>query len=112
MPMQQKVNPCLTKGESPKRGVAIVGEFLAGPIGFGWLERAAQLPGAALHIAIVVRHLAKLRNLEWVPLSNRDVARFGVKPDAKNRAILALEAAGLIEVKRQTGQSPRVKPAW
>lgn len=110
--VQQNASPCPSKSESHRRGAAIMGEFLAGPIDFGWLERAAQLPGAALHIAILVQHLAKLRRLEWVPVSNRDAARLGVKPDAKSRAILALQEARLVEVKKQPGQSPRVKPTW
>ena len=112
MPMQQSANPCPASGESPKHGAAIVGEFLAGPIDFRWLERAAELPGAAFHIAILIRHLLKLRHLEWVPISNGDAARFGIKPDAKRRAILALEDAGLVEVRRQAGRSPRTRPAW
>lgn len=84
-------------------------EFFAGPIDMEWLMAAAKLPGAALNVALAIQHQASLRKEEWVPLSNGDAERFGVKRDAKTRAIVLLEEAGLIEVSSKTGQSPRVR---
>lgn len=52
------------------------GEFLARPICMEWLGAAAGLPGAALHIAILIRHYYMMRGQDWVVLSNSAVARF------------------------------------
>lgn len=93
------------KVSRPKRNF----EFFAGPINIEWLYKAGQLNGATLQVAIVIHHLGKMRGLAWVPLSNGDMARMGVSPDAKTRGLKSLEHAGLIEVKRQSGKSPQVK---
>lgn len=84
-------------------------EFFAGPVDMEWLYKAAKLKGASLQVALMICHLRKLRGLEWVPLSNCAMERMRVSPDAKSRAIAALENAGLIMVKRQVGKSPRIK---
>lgn len=86
-----------------------VREFFAGPIDMEWLCEAAKLNGASLQVALMILHIKKLKQLDWVPLSNHAVARMGVSPDAKSRAIGALENANLIEVKRQAGKSPLIK---
>lgn len=87
------------------------GEFLAGPIRMGWIEAAARLPGAALQVALMVRHLHVMRGRGWVVLSNVAMLRFGVSSSAKARAVRDLEDAGLIEVKdRRPGCSPRIRP--
>ncbi|GAA6208438.1 hypothetical protein NBRC116601_17310 [Cognatishimia sp. WU-CL00825] len=87
------------------------GEFLAGPIRIGWIEAAANLPGAALPVALAVRHLHVMRGRDWVVLSNAAVRRFGVSSSAKARAVVVLEGAGLIEVQdRRSGCAPRVRP--
>lgn len=84
-------------------------EFFAGPIDMEWLCKAAMLNGASLQVALMLFHLRKLRRLDWVPLSNLAMEQMGVSPDAKTRAIAALENADLIEVKRQAGKSPMIK---
>jgi hypothetical protein len=86
------------------------GEFLAGPIKLDWLAQAAKLPGAALAVAILVRHLHTMRGREWVVLSNFQVARFGISPSGKRRAISALVAEGLIRIDQRPGCAPRVIP--
>lgn len=87
------------------------GEFLAGPIRMGWIEAAAKLPGAALPVALAVRHLSVMRGRDWVVLSNTAVKRFGVSSSAKARAVVVLEGAGLIEVQdRRSGCAPRIRP--
>lgn len=93
-------------------GQRITGEeFLAGPIRMAWIEAAARLPGAALSVALMVRHLHVMRGKEWVVLSNAAMKPMGISPSAKARAVKALEGAALIEVdKRQNGQAPRVQP--
>lgn len=87
------------------------GEFLAGPIRMEWMEAAARLPGAALKVALMIRHLHVMRGRDWVVLSNHVMGRFGVSSSAKARAVVALEEAGLIEVQdRRSGSAPRVRP--
>ncbi|MDX8346512.1 hypothetical protein SLH49_00825 [Cognatiyoonia sp. IB215446] len=87
------------------------GEFLAGPIRMEWIEAAARLPGAALPVALLVRHLYVLRGQDWVVLSNAAVKRFSVSSSAKGRAVEVLEEAGLIEVQdRRAGRAYRVRP--
>lgn len=87
------------------------GEYLAGPICMGWVGAAANLPGAALDIAILIRHYYMMRGQDWVVLSNSAVARFGVSTSAKSRALKVLKEAGLIETQDpRAGCAPRVKP--
>ncbi len=83
-------------------------EFLAGPIRIPWLEAAAKLPGAAFKIAVLLRHHKNLKRTDTMKLSNKAVERFGVSPDAKRRALIALQDAGLITMSSATGRSPIV----
>jgi len=83
-------------------------EFLAGPIRIPWLEVAAKLPGAAFQIAVLLRHHKNLKRTDTVKLSNKAVEQFGVSPDAKRRALIALQDAGLITMSSATGRSPIV----
>lgn len=102
---QQNASPEAIKHKKSKRSR----EFFAGPIDMEWLCEVGKLKGAALQVAIMISHIGKMRNLVWIPLSNHAMARIGVSADAKSRALISLEKAGLIEVKRQIGKSPRVK---
>ncbi len=86
-------------------------EFLAGPIRMGWIEAAARLPGAALQVALLVLHLHVMRGRDWIVLSNVAAKKLGVSSSAKSRALVELEAAGLVEIQiRKPGCAPRVKP--
>jgi hypothetical protein len=73
-----------------------------------WLERAAKLPGKAIHVAVVLQHLAGVRRARRVPLDNVTCLRFGITRNAKYRALVCLESAGLISVSRKLGRSPIV----
>jgi hypothetical protein len=73
-----------------------------------WLERAANLPGRALHVALAVRHQSALKRCPRVPLPNNQLAGFGVDRDAKRRGLVALETAGLVSVERKPGRNPIV----
>ena len=75
-----------------------------------WLERAARLPGSALSVALLIRHLYKMRGTDPVVLSNIQADRFGVSANAKRRALRVLEEAGLIRVEQCKGCAPRVIP--
>lgn len=94
---------------NPTREV-ITGEFLAA-IPMKWLERAARLPGSALAVALLIRHLYKMRGPDPVVLSNIQADRFGVSASAKRRALTELEEAGLIGIVEQLpGRAPLVVP--
>jgi hypothetical protein len=82
--------------------------FLRGPISMPWLERAARLPGRALHVALAIRHQSALQRGRTVPLPNKQLAAFGVDRDAKRRGLLGLETAGLVIVERKSGCNPIV----
>lgn len=73
-----------------------------------WLALAARLPGKSLHLATVLRSLAKVQNLKQVVLSNMVCQEFGIVRNAKYRALAWLEGAGLIAVERKLGRSPLV----
>ncbi len=97
-------------GRLPERKRVTVGarqtaRFVRGPIPWGWICRAAQLPGAALAVSVALWHLAGMKRSETVSLSNGLMAELGVERHAKYRALAALEGAGLIMVKRQSGRS-------
>jgi hypothetical protein len=73
-----------------------------------WLEAAAKLPGKSMHLAVVLLSVAAVEQTDRVVLSNRACERFGLDRNAKYRALLSLEAAGLIRAERKQGQSPIV----
>jgi DNA-binding transcriptional ArsR family regulator len=73
-----------------------------------WLEAAAKLPGKSMHLAVVLLRLTTVEQTDRVVLINRACERFGLDRNAKYRALLSLEAAGLIRVQRKQGQSPIV----
>ncbi|MEH6543013.1 MAG: hypothetical protein V7721_03635 [Porticoccaceae bacterium] len=82
--------------------------FLRGPIPLTWLSVAAELPGKSLHLSLAIWFRASMTNNATVRLGNSLLAEFSVKPDAKRRALKALEDAGLIEVDRRENRNPVV----
>jgi hypothetical protein len=86
-----------SSGSANRRG----GPFLKGPISLLWLERAGRLPGKALHVGLVIRHVQSLnRGDGTIVLTNQWLKNFGVDHHAKRRALVALEQAKLIAVER------------
>jgi DNA-binding transcriptional ArsR family regulator len=73
-----------------------------------WLERAARLPGKAMHLAVALLRIAAAEQVHRVSLSNLFCERFGLNRNAKYRALRSLEDAGLVAVERKLGQSPIV----
>jgi hypothetical protein len=53
-------------------------------------------------------HLKGLRKADTFIVSNLMLRDWGIQPDAKQRALRALEKAGLIRVERRGKRSPRV----
>jgi hypothetical protein len=83
------------------------GRFVA-PIPLPWFLRASRLPGKALALAVVARHLARLRRSDTVALTQAFLGEFGISRQAKYRALRALESAGLIAVRRRIKKNPEV----
>ena len=59
-------------------------------------------------VGLALWHLKKLRRADTFLVSNLMLQEWGVLPDAKSRALRALERAGLIRVERRGKSSPRV----
>ena len=53
-------------------------------------------------------HRAWKRQSRSITVPNAELAKFGVKPDAKARALRQLEAVGLIEIDRRPRKTPLV----
>jgi DNA-binding transcriptional ArsR family regulator len=88
---------------------ARVERFLRGPVPLSWLTSAAQLPGSALTVGVVLWHVAGLRGThQHLPLSNERLKSFGVSRFSKDRALGALLSAGLVSIRRKRGRSPQV----
>ncbi|HKF94008.1 MAG TPA: hypothetical protein VKB96_05275 [Gammaproteobacteria bacterium] len=83
-------------------------KFLKGPVPLTWLASAAQLPGKALHVSVVLWFFAGLKKTRIVSLPNKTLRLFGVSRNAKYRALGALEKAGLVVVERPPGRNPLV----
>jgi len=88
-----------------------VGRFLRGPIPLQDIAAASRLPGRALAVFLAINHRQALTRNSVVTLPRNLLADLGVTKDAKARALRALEAAGLVRVERQPGQSPRIRLA-
>jgi DNA-binding transcriptional ArsR family regulator len=83
-------------------------KFIAGPIDVSWVCQAGRLGVKALLVGLALWHLRGLRRSNSFIVSNLMMQEWGVQPDAKGRALRALEKAGLITLERQGKRSPRV----
>jgi len=83
--------------------------FLRGPVPMDWLNRAARLPGKALHVGIAIWHLAGLKKqVADIKLSSAILTDLGISRPAGYRGLKALEQAALVSVIRHTGRQPLV----
>ena len=82
--------------------------FLKGPIDWGWLTRAASLPGRCLHVAIALWFRSGLTKSRSVQVSNSLLKTLGVSRWSKYRALLRLSEAGLVQLDRDDNGSPVV----
>ena len=84
------------------------GRFLKGPVPWGWVIRASELPGKALIVGLCLWRLSGAMGKGTVTLGNSELEPFGIDRAAKSRALTALEDAGLIMVERKRGRLPIV----
>jgi hypothetical protein len=82
--------------------------FIKGPIPLAWLQRAAAIPGKALHVALGLWLVSGLCRSKVFPFKRSVAAGLSVSPDATYDALTNLERAGLISVVRHRGRSPVV----
>jgi DNA-binding transcriptional ArsR family regulator len=86
----------------------IRGKFIAGPVDVKWVCQASQLGVKALLVGLALWHLKGLRKTDTFIVSNLMVQEWDIQPDAKSRALRALEKAGLIRIERRGKRSPQV----
>lgn len=91
-----------------RRASPIRGKFIAGPVDVQWVVQASRLGVKALLVGLALWHLKKLRQADTFTVSNLMMREWGVQPDAKSRALRALERDGLIRVERRGKRSPHV----
>jgi DNA-binding transcriptional ArsR family regulator len=91
-----------------RRASPIRRKFIAGPIDVQWVVQASGLGVKAQLVGLALWHLKGLRRNDTFIVSNLMMREWGVQPDAKSRALRALERAGLIRVERQGKRSPKV----
>jgi len=82
--------------------------FIKGPIPLLWLQRAAAIPGKALHVALGLWFVKGLCCKATFPFKQKVTADLGVSRDATYDALSRMEEAGLIRVLRHRGRSPVV----
>jgi hypothetical protein len=86
----------------------VPGRFIKGPVDVKWLSKARKLGVTALWVGLGLWHLKGLRRADSFLVSNLMMQGWDVLPDAKSRALRALEQAGLITIERRGKQSPLV----
>jgi hypothetical protein len=91
-----------------RRASSVRGKFIAGPVDVVWLSQARKLGATALWVGLGLWFLRGLRRSNSFTVSNLTMREWGVEPDAKSRALRALEQAGLIIISRREKRSPRV----
>ena len=93
-----------------RRASPIRGKFIAGPIDVQWMVQARPLGATALLVGLALWYLKKLRQNDTFIVSNLMLQEWKIQPDAKTRALRALERAGLIRVERRGEAQPASNP--
>jgi hypothetical protein len=84
------------------------GQFIP-PISAEWFKAARRLSGEALAVgAIIHMEAAKRRSKQIDKFTGRMTESFGIAQRARQRALDALETAGLVRMGRRRGSSPQI----
>jgi DNA-binding transcriptional ArsR family regulator len=107
--LKQSTVAGLPVGTRPgRRPKPVRGKFIAGPVDVAWVCEASHLGVKALLVGLSLWHIRGLRKSNTFIVSNLMVRGWGIEPDAKSRALRALEKAGLVTIARRGKRSPRV----
>ena len=91
-----------------RRGSPVQGKFIAGPVDVLWVVQASRLGVKTLLLGMALWHIKGLRKTDTFIVSNLMLQEWGIRPDAKRRALRALERAGLVKIERRGKRSPQV----
>jgi hypothetical protein len=72
------------------------------------LLEARRLGVTALLVGLALWHIKGLRKTDTFIVSNLMLREWDIQPDAKRRALRALERAGLVKIERRDKRSPLV----
>lgn len=86
--------------------------FLIGKIPWTVLTKAAQLGGACIGVCLALELQRKLDRKSTISPRRYLMASLNILIGAETRALLKLERAGLVRVKRSRGRRPRVTLRW
>lgn len=79
--------------------------YLRGPIPWPWIQKAHELPGNSIAVGLVLWHYRALRKSTTFKIGIGDICGIlNVSPSTARRALIALDAAGLITIDRRDGQ--------
>jgi hypothetical protein len=73
-----------------------------------WIQTATRLPGKSLHVAVVIWYHWRCGKRAEVALTRAKLEAFGVNRKRTRESLDRLESAGLISVRRQGRQAPRI----
>jgi len=103
-----KASSPLPRPRGGRRVSPVQGNFIAGPLKLSWLSQARTLGVSALWVGLGLWYIRGLRRSDTFIVSNLMMQGWNVSPDAKGRALRALEKVGLITIERRGKRSPRV----
>ncbi len=86
----------------------IKGFFIKGPIPWRWVLKAMALPGKALHVALLLWQRRGMAKGRAVHLCLTTTPQSGIPTRTAQRAMAALEKAGLVQVERRPGSGLNV----
>jgi hypothetical protein len=99
-----------------RRGHTSTAVYLGGGLPLAWLARTARLRHKAFQVAVMLWHLrilqkagsSPLRGPLVVRLEPKQYARFGLHRNTVHRALAAMAAQGLVEVRQEPGYPSEV----
>jgi hypothetical protein len=79
--------------------------FLKGPIPWSWLVTAAQLPGKALQVTLLLWKVAGCRKDRTVPFCLAHGQQLGMSRKSARYGLRQLKAAGLVSIRQLPGHA-------
>jgi DNA-binding transcriptional ArsR family regulator len=93
---------------SPMEVASKLFPYIRGPIPLAWMMRALGISHATAAVGLMLWHLRSLQRSRTVRLEPRWYAKFSVHRNTVQRALAALERAGLVRVEEQPGRPAEV----